>query len=97
MKSAAPVLHSLALSLWMISSALTFPAAAGEPPLQLKGFVKTALLAKGASATVRFALSDRSFSTWDVASHAWVVASGTFGVHVGASSRDIRLNATIAI
>jgi beta-glucosidase len=76
---------------------LEFPAAAGEPPLQLKGFVKTTLLAKGASATVRFALSDRSFSTWDVASHAWVVASGTFGVHVGASSRDIRLNATIAI
>ena len=76
---------------------LEFPAAAGEPPLQLKGFAKTALLAKGASATVRFALTERSFSTWDIASHGWAVAPGSFGVHVGASSRDIRVNATIIV
>jgi len=70
---------------------LTFPAAAGEPPKQLKGFKKTALLGAGESATVEMTLADRDTSIWGVAEHKWVPVSGTFGVHVGASSRDIRL------
>jgi len=71
---------------------LAFPASAGEPPMQLKGFKKVALDA-GQSAQVSLSLNDRDLSTWNVATHDWAVASGTFTAHVGASSRDIRLSA----
>jgi len=70
---------------------LTFPASAGEPPLQLKGFQKTALLEAGSSATVQMTLSERDTSIWSVAEHRWASVPGAFGVHVGSSSRDIRL------
>ena len=49
------------------------------------------------STTVRFVLNNRSFSIWDVATHSWSVQKGTFGVHVGASSRDLRASATIVV
>jgi beta-glucosidase len=74
---------------------LGFPANAGEPPQQLKGFNKTAVLAPGASVRVMLALTPRDFSIWDVTSHAWSVANGTHHVGVGASSRDIRLEAAV--
>ena len=76
---------------------LMFPPAAGEPPRQLKGFLKTRVLQPGESVTVEFPLSERSFSIWDVASHSWQVADGEFGVFVGASSRDVRLIGQIDI
>ena len=76
---------------------LSFPEVAEEPPRQLKGFMKTRPLSSGGSVTVTFQLNDRSFSIWDTTSHAWKVVSGSFGVHVGASSRDIRQQATILI
>lgn len=66
---------------------LGFPEVAAEPPQQLKGFSKQ-LLAPGQSARVRFALTRRDLSVWDVATHAWAVVAGTFRVHVGLSSRD---------
>jgi beta-glucosidase len=64
-----------------------FPAAAGEPPQQLKGFRK-AHLEPGEATTVKFDLSSRDVSTWSVAGHAWVEAKGEFRVWVGLSSRD---------
>ena len=71
--------------------------AAGEPPLQLKGFSKTPVLAPGASTTVTFHLTARSLSIWDVSTHAWAKQSGKFIVHVGASSRDIRLVTVLSV
>ncbi len=66
---------------------LGFPEAAGEPPLQLKGFSKQKLAA-GQSVRIRFALTRRDLSVWDLSVHAWAIATGTFRVHVGLSSRD---------
>jgi beta-glucosidase len=74
---------------------LGFPSSAGEPPQQLKGFNKTALLAPGASVRVTLTLTHRDFSVWDATAHAWSVAKGVHHVGVGASSRDIRLEATV--
>jgi len=74
---------------------LGFPSGAGEPPQQLKGIAKTPILQPGETATVTFPLTDASFSTWDEAARAWAVAPGTFTVYVGASSRDVRLTATL--
>ncbi len=73
-----------------------FPSSAGEPPQQLKGFQKVHLI-PGQAVAVSFALNDRTFSTWDVSSHAWVVQHGTFTLSVGSSSRDIRAQTTITV
>jgi beta-glucosidase len=61
------------------------PAAAGEPPRQLKGFQKVTLQ-PGQSTTVHFTLSGHDLSYWDDAANGWVVPDGHFGVYVGDSS-----------
>jgi len=61
------------------------PAAAGEPPRQLKGFQKVTLQ-PGQSTTVRFTLAGHDLSYWDNAANGWVVPDGQFGVYVGDSS-----------
>jgi beta-glucosidase len=61
------------------------PAAASEPPRQLKGFQKVTLK-PGQSTTVRFTLSGQDLSYWNDTANGWVVPDGTFGVSVGDSS-----------
>jgi Glycosyl hydrolase family 3 C-terminal domain/Fibronectin type III-like domain/NPCBM-associated, NEW3 domain of alpha-galactosidase len=61
------------------------PAAAGEPPRQLKGFQKVSL-APGASTTVHFTLNGHDLSYWDDAANGWVVPDGSYQVYVGDSS-----------
>ena len=68
----------------------------GEPPQQLRGFVKLALAA-GESAVATFALRTRDLSVWDVDQHGWQLQTGTFDVAVGSSSRDIRLRGSFAV
>ena len=75
---------------------VAFPASAGEPPQQLKGFEKV-MLAPGASKTVEFALSARDLSVYSEASAGWQRVSGEFGVRVGSSSRDIRAKTTFTV
>lgn len=70
-----------------------FPAAAEEPPQQLKDFRKVYLRA-GESADVTFGLGTRAFAHWDEASHDWVVEPGRYRLLVGSSSRDIRAEAS---
>jgi len=61
------------------------PAAAGEPPRQLKGFQKVTLQ-PGQSTTVHFTLSGHDMSYWNAAANGWVVPDGQFGIYVGDSS-----------
>ena len=61
------------------------PAAAGEPPRQLKGFTKVALRPRQ-SAVVRFTLDAHDLSYWSDAANGWVLPRGGFGVYVGDSS-----------
>jgi beta-glucosidase len=61
------------------------PAAAGEPPRQLKGFRKV-FLRPGQSATVRFTLTGHDLSYWNDAANGWVVPAGAYQVYVGDSS-----------
>ncbi|KAG9126486.1 hypothetical protein FRC07_003232 [Ceratobasidium sp. 392] len=70
-----------------------FPASAGEPPKNLRGFEEVPL-AVGASSTVTMPLSTREISVWDTPSQSWKRPSGTFTVYVGASHSDIRLQGT---
>ena len=65
-----------------------FPAAAGEPPRQLKGFAK-AMLAPGETRRVAITLSPAAFEHWDEPRRAWAVTPGDYTLMVGRSSRDI--------
>ena len=50
-----------------------------------------------AAQTITFVVADSAVSVWDVASEAFVVVRGTYGVSVGASSADIRLTGLMAV
>jgi beta-glucosidase len=71
-------------------------SAVPQPPKQLKGFQKVSLK-PGASAHVRFTVDARALSYWDVGSHAWKIAPGSYGVLVGSTSRDIRLEGVLQV
>lgn len=73
---------------------LGFPAAAGEPPRQLKGFSRVEL-APGQSRRVTIHLDARDFSVWNAGSHAWTPVKGGFTVQVGDSSRSLPLRAPL--
>ena len=66
------------------------PAAAAEPPKQLKGFEKV-LLKAGESKMVTMQLNKDSLAAWDPEEHGWKVYPGAYTVMVGSSSRDIHL------
>ena len=68
-----------------------------EPPKSLQAFQKTLLLAPGQTTPVQLTLNQRSFSYWDVVSHSWRVAPGTYQIMVGNSSRNILLQTQITI
>ena len=72
------------------------PAAAGEPPRQLKGFDKV-WLKPGESKTVSMTLDRSSMAHWDEEGRGWKVTPGVYGVDVGASSRDIRLKGRFVV
>lgn len=76
---------------------LGFPASAGEPPQLLRGFVRTALIQPGGTASVSLTLQASDASIWDLVTDDWAVVGGTFGVRVGGSSRDIRLQGSVRV
>ena len=66
-----------------------------RPIRELKGFAKVEL-APGETRTVTMALDSRAFSWYSTELHDWYAFSGEYEIAVGASSRDIRLSATVA-
>lgn len=72
-----------------------FPASAGEPPVQLKGFDKVAL-EPGESKDVTFVLDRRAFSYWKEPG-GWTVEPGGYEILVGTSSRDTALQGTFTV
>jgi beta-glucosidase len=68
--------------------------AAGEPPIQLKGFRKVALR-PGQSRTVTMQLDQRAFSVWKTSTHAWYVTPGCYQISVGGSSANLPLHAAL--
>ncbi|KAJ6449679.1 glycoside hydrolase family 3 protein [Mycena sanguinolenta] len=73
---------------------LTFPASANTAPKNLKGF-DSVFVGAGQSVSVSMTLSRFDFSTWNVVTQRWEIATGTTTISIGASSRDIRLTGTI--
>lgn len=67
-----------------------------KAPKELKGFKKV-FLEPGEEKTVEIELSKRSFAYYNVNIHDWHVESGKYGILIGASSRDIRLEASVKV
>ncbi len=67
-----------------------------RPVKELKGFKKVFLKA-GEEKEVSIDLEKRAFAFYNIDAHAWQVESGEFKILVGASSRDIRLTASVNI
>ena len=64
-----------------------------RPEKELKGFARVEL-EPGESKNIEFTLDDRSFAIWQ---GGWKTPGGTYTVQIGASSRDIRLEAEIEV
>ena len=75
---------------------VAFSASAGEPPKQLRGFVKVSLR-RGKTQHITLTLDPRSFSVWSTETRDWSVVPGTCQILVGQSSRDLPLRATLTI
>ncbi|KAF1920656.1 beta-glucosidase-like protein [Ampelomyces quisqualis] len=67
------------------------------PAKQLRGFERVGMLQPGESRQVEFALDRRDLSIWNVTAQGWEVQRGTYGIWVGASSRDIRQEGEIVV
>jgi len=65
-------------------------------PKELKGFKKVALN-PGEEKTISFTLEKRSFAFYDVAQKNWRIEAGAYGILIGASSQDIRLEKDITV
>jgi beta-glucosidase len=66
------------------------------PARQLRGFEKV-FLQPGEMNNVVFGLTRRDMSVWDVVAQQWRVQTGEYGIWVGASSRDLRVNGTMSV
>jgi beta-glucosidase len=67
-----------------------------RPVQELRGFAKL-WLEPGERREVTIPLDARAFAYWHTARREWVVEGGEFEVRVGASSRDIRLAASVRL
>ena len=74
------------------------PGAPGEarPPRELAAFA-SASVQPGASANVVLQVPARAFARWDSGTGGWVWPSGRFTLHVGRSSRDLRLSTEVQL
>ncbi|MEU6284782.1 glycoside hydrolase family 3 C-terminal domain-containing protein [Streptomyces sp. NPDC047028] len=71
-------------------------ASVHRPEQELRAFARVTL-EPGESAPVTMTLRRRAFAFWHEIAGRWVVESGAFGLRVGASSRDIRLEDTVEL
>ncbi|MDR2476570.1 MAG: glycoside hydrolase family 3 C-terminal domain-containing protein, partial [Treponema sp.] len=70
--------------------------AAIRPLRELKGFEKLSLV-PGETKQVTFTLDKRSFAWYSTGLGDWYCATGDYGIVIGASSRDLRLNAVVHV
>lgn len=61
-----------------------------RPVRELRAFAKV-FIPKGKKKTVTFSLDGRAFSFYNVNLPGWQIETGIYGIHIGASSRDLRL------
>ncbi|KAJ5106610.1 glycoside hydrolase family 3 protein [Penicillium angulare] len=75
---------------------LQMPPQAGNPTKILRAFVSIPIR-DGETQKRKVYLTRKDISYWDVVQQTWITPSGTFNVHVGASSADIRVSSKFTI
>ena len=65
-----------------------------KPKEELKAFAKTKLLKPGATQTLKFTLTTADLASFYTDKESWIADAGNYIVKAGASSADIRLQAT---
>ena len=70
------------------------PAPVPRPPRELKGFARITL-APDEAKDLTITLPAEAFAYWSPATRGWTTEKGKYGIEVGSSSRDIRLNGNI--
>jgi beta-glucosidase len=75
---------------------VTFPPEAGEPPVQLKAF-QVVRLEPGQVSEVRMEIPVDDLAIYDGQYGSRVMRAGTYEIHLGASSADIRLTAAVQV
>ena len=68
-----------------------------QAALELCGFAKTDVLAPGESQQVYIRASVESLMTYDTAESRWILDKGDYTVSVGASSADLKAEATVSV
>lgn len=71
-------------------------ASVHRPEQELRAFARVFLDA-GHSERVTMTLGHRAFAFWHEIANRWVVEGGAFGLRLGASSRDIRVETTVEL
>jgi beta-glucosidase len=72
------------------------PASRGRPVRTLAAFA-VVRAAPGDAAQARLTIPARSFARYDESLASWITPGGEFTVHVGRSSRDLRLRAVVRL
>ena len=81
----------------VVQAYVSLPGSAVQrAPRELKGFVSVEL-APGESREVAIVVRRKDLAYWDLRAERWIVEGGDYRVEVGASSRDLRTEATIAV
>lgn len=77
---------------------VTAPAGGLDKPVrELKAYAKTAVLEPGQSEVLTMTIPVRELASYSEEAAGWVVAEGLYDFQIGASSRDIRVNATASV
>lgn len=79
---------------------LGLPAGVSAPPKKLVGWARVQLEPgerKSVTVTLNPQSPEHPLSFWSTATQRWEIANGDFTVHIGASSRDIRLTSDFQI
>jgi beta-glucosidase len=72
------------------------PAAAEEPPSQLKGFAKVSLQPNERK-HVTIAVPVKTLASWSERNHNWELSAGNYEIKVGESSRNFRLHSQVSL
>ena len=75
---------------------LSPPASANSAPMNLKGF-DSVFLSAGESQEVTLQLTRFDLCVWSVTDQRYELHTGSTGISIGASSRDIRLTGTLDV
>ena len=67
-----------------------------RPVRELRGFEKVTL-APGETKSVAFRLDKRSFAHWDMETHCWRIAGGSYQIQIGTSAADVVLRQEIQV